>query len=266
MTAFSVVFAPYLPLVVLLAATAVAVLALAWGVWRRARGIGWRVLFLALLLAALANPVLRREQREALDDIVLLVKDHSPSQRLQDRPEQAAKAEDEIRRQVAATPGLELREVDLAGDGRDGTTLFATLRQALAETDRSRLGAVVALTDGEVHDVPKDASAVPAPLHALLTGHKGETDRRITIEQAPSFTVVGEAQKLTVHVEDDAAGVGDVPVTLRQDGKVVAQAQVKPGTSQALTFTVRNEFFLIFVEVANPLFGARPNTAVIGYK
>jgi len=40
----------------------------------------------------------------------------------------------------------------------------------------------VALTDGEVHDVPKDASAVPAPLHALLTGHKGETDRRITIE------------------------------------------------------------------------------------
>ena len=129
--------------------------------WRRARGIGWRVLFLALLLAALANPVLRREQREALDDIVLLVKDHSPSQRLQDRPEQAAKAEDEIRRQVAATPGLELREVDLAGDGRDGTTLFATLRQALAETDRSRLGAVVALTDGEVHDVPKDAERRP---------------------------------------------------------------------------------------------------------
>ena len=84
---------------------------------------------MALLLAALANPVLRREQREALDDIVLLVKDRSPSQRLQDRPQQAAKAEDEIRRQVAVTPGLELREVDLAGDGRDGTTLFATLRQ-----------------------------------------------------------------------------------------------------------------------------------------
>ena len=37
MTAFSVAFAPYLPLAVLLTATAVAALALAWGVWRRAR-------------------------------------------------------------------------------------------------------------------------------------------------------------------------------------------------------------------------------------
>jgi hypothetical protein len=63
------------------------------------------------------EPDLRREERQALDDIVLVVKDASPSGRLAGRPEQLAAAEEEIRRRLGATPGVELREVELEGRG-----------------------------------------------------------------------------------------------------------------------------------------------------
>jgi hypothetical protein len=240
MGSLSLVFDPHLPWPVLAAAALVSALAVGWGLWRRARGAGWRLLFLSLLLLALANPVLRREEREPLDDVVVVVKDRSPSQRLADRPAQLAGAEEEVRRRLAAVPGVEVREVEVGGDGRDGTTLFGSLADALAETDPARLGAVLALTDGQAHDAPAadPAAAVPAPFHALLTGREGETDRRLTVEQAPSFAVVDEPQTLTVRVEDDAPASGPVPITLRQDGRVVAQAQAQPGTAQQLAFTL----------------------------
>src|SRR3712207_4115697 len=112
MTSLSLVFDPHLPWPVLAAAAAIVALALAWGLWRWARGIGWRFLFLALLLLALANPVLRREEQEALDDIVVVVKDRSPSQGLADRPRQLAGAEEEVRSRLAGMRDVELREVE----------------------------------------------------------------------------------------------------------------------------------------------------------
>ncbi len=62
-----------------------------------------------------------------------------------------------------------------------GTHLFADLNKALADTPPDRLAGVVMITDGEVHDVPKSATALgfDAPVHALLTGAPDEFDRRI---------------------------------------------------------------------------------------
>ena len=237
MSAFRLVFDPYLPWWLLAALAAAALAPLAWAFWRRARGAAWRLLFLALLLAFLANPVLRREERQPLDDLVLLVSDRSPSQTLGDRPAQLAAAERALRERLARMPGVELREVPLQGEAREGTRLFARIGEAVAESDRRRLGAVVALTDGQVHDAPADPAALdsPAPLHALLTGRPDESDRRIRIEQAPGFGVVGEEQSLTVRV-DDTADPSAVPVALRQDGKVVAQLTVPPGQPTPIPF------------------------------
>ena len=53
-------------------------------------GAAWRAVFLALLLLFLANPILRREERAPLDDLVLMLSDRSPSQGLADRPAQLA--------------------------------------------------------------------------------------------------------------------------------------------------------------------------------
>lgn len=237
MSAFSLVFDPHLPpwLLALLAAVALALVGFAF--WRRARGTVWRLVFLTLLFLFLLNPVLRREERSPLDDLVLLVTDRSPSQSLGERPAQVAEAERVLRERLARTPGVELREVPLEGEGREGTRLFSRLQEAIAESDRERLGAVIALTDGEVHDAPADPEALasPAPLHVLLTGRPGESDRRLTVEQAPGFGVVGEEQSLVVRVEDEADSA-PVPVRLRQDGRVVGELAAPPGEPTPIPF------------------------------
>ena len=240
MSAVSLVFAPSLPwwLLAALAASAVALVGLSF--WRRARGALWRAVFLALALLFLANPILRREQRQPLDDLVLMVSDRSPSQGLNDRPAQLDAAERGLRERLGRMPGVELREVRLDGEGREGTRLFTRLQEVLAESDRARLGAVIALTDGQVHDAPADpAKFTPgAPLQVLLTGHSDESDRQLVVLQAPGFGVVGEPQVLEMRVDDAADPAADVPITLRQDGQVVRQFTVRPGAPTQVPFTL----------------------------
>ena len=67
MSAWSLVFAPHLPWWALAALATVAVAITALAFWRRAKGAVWRALFLALLLAFLVNPILRREERAPLE-------------------------------------------------------------------------------------------------------------------------------------------------------------------------------------------------------
>ena len=160
MSALSLVFAPQLPWWLLALLAIVALLLAGIAFWRRARGAIWRAVFLALLLAFLANPILRREERAPLDDLVLLLSDHSPSQSLADRPTQLATAAKTLQERLARLPGVEVREVTLDGDHRQGSLLFSRLREAMAESDRARLGAVIALTDGQIHDAPTDPAAV----------------------------------------------------------------------------------------------------------
>ena len=97
MSATSLVFAPHLPWWLLGAAGRAGVALVALALWRRARGAVWRAAFLALLLLFLANPILRREERAPLDDLVLMLSDRSPSQGLGDRPAQLAEAEAALR-------------------------------------------------------------------------------------------------------------------------------------------------------------------------
>jgi hypothetical protein len=240
MSAVSLVFAPQLPWWLLLALGVTALLLVGLSFWRRARGAAWRAVFLTLVLLFLANPILRREQREPLDDLVLMVSDRSPSQRLGERPAQLDAAERELRERLGRLPGVELREVRMDGESREGTRLFTRLKEALAESDRARLGAVIALTDGQAHDAPADPAefAPGAPLHVLLTGHPDESDRQLVVLQAPGFGVVGEPQTLELRVDDAADPGADVPITLRQDGQVVRQFTVRPGAPTQVPFTL----------------------------
>ena len=126
MSATSLVFAPHLPWWLLGApGRAGASLMVALAFWRRARGAVWRAVFLALLLLFLANPILRREERAPLDDLVLLLSDRSPSQGLADRPAQLAEAEARPARAArAACPASSCARSTLDGESRQGSRLF----------------------------------------------------------------------------------------------------------------------------------------------
>ena len=91
---FSFTFAPLLPALWLgLLALACAGLS-ALFIWRRMRVGIWRILAMALLLALIANPSVRQEERETVPDVALLVVDTSASMRLEERA-QTAKAASE---------------------------------------------------------------------------------------------------------------------------------------------------------------------------
>src|SRR6185312_10493466 len=102
-----------------------------------------------------------------------------------------------IEAQAAKLPGLELRTITVPEGGNAGTRLFAAIDRALADIPRARLGGVVAITDGQAHDIP-DA----APFNVLIPAKGEQTDRRLRVIEAPSYGIVGRPETLRVAIED----------------------------------------------------------------
>ncbi len=241
---WSVGFAPVLPLWLIAALAGVGVLLVVFGLLRRVRGSWLRTGALAALVLALMNPIVQREEREGLPTVVAMVVDKSPSQSLDGRDEATESARAEMARRFGEFENIELREIDAGAITRgvttDGTELFGALQDNLADVPPDRLGAVLMLTDGQVHDVPGDGAGFlgGAPLHALLSGREGERDRRIVIDSAPRFGIVGEEQTVTYRVldEGDNSPRATLRVTITADGVPLAQQFVTAGETATLTF------------------------------
>ena len=231
MDGYTLTFAPLLPwgLFAAMAAATAAVLGL--GLRKRSSGIGFRTLAAAALLLAIARPTVTAEQRTELADVVLVVADASPSQQLGDRAAATSSAVQAIQDELADDGGLEVRAVTVAGGG-PGTNLFAAVRSAVADVPPDGVAGVVLVTDGQVHDVPEDASALgfDAPVHAVLTGAPGERDRRLVVDGAPRYGIVGEAVKFRVTLLDEAAVGQAEPVRITVPGGHVAERVLQVGT------------------------------------
>jgi hypothetical protein len=208
----------------------------------RSRGAAIRTLALALVVLALANPSLTREDRDPLTSIAIVVVDKSPSQNFGDRTQQTEAARAAVVDRLSHIPGLETRVVEAGqADGEtDGTRLFTALTSALADVPSDRVAGVVMITDGRVHDVPADAGALgfAAPVHALITGHKDERDRRVALIAAPRFGIVGQPQTVTFEVEDHGADEKTADVTVRRDGDVVDTRTVPVGVPQTIAIPI----------------------------
>lgn len=227
MSNWSIDFAPFLPVPFFVVAAIVALALVALLFWRRSRGALLRALAIAALLAALANPTLREEERESLANIALVLVDESTSQTLAERPAQAQAIRADLEKKLKGIKNLEVKWFTAARpvDGQtSGTQLFAELNRALANTPPDRLAGVVMITDGQVHDIPPNAAALgfDAPVHALLTGQPDEFDRRIEVIQAPRYGIVGQTRDIEFAVRETgkAGRAGDlVTITVRREGQ-----------------------------------------------
>ncbi|MBR0653426.1 hypothetical protein GXW78_27535 [Roseomonas terrae] len=233
-------FAPVLPLWLLGIAVALALLALAPAIWRGARGVVWRGVTFALILLALANPRLVEESRETRADIALLVVDQSDSARIGTRAEQIEAARREIEARAGRLPDLELRTVEVPEAGNQGTRLFSAVERALAEVPRARLAGVIALTDGQAHDIPAE-SPIDAPFHALMPGRAGETDRRLRVIEAPGFGIVGREVEIRVAVDDLGVpnATGAARLTIRRDGEAPRSESVPVGRDHRIVVPIQ---------------------------
>ncbi len=213
-------FDPALPLWLVAAIGAAAVLASLPALLRGARGWPWRVAALAVLAGWLSGPRLIRETWQNLPDIGLLVLDQSASMQVNGRAAEAAAAASRLRAEALHFPGLELRTVSVGNSG-SGTQLFAALDRALAEVPRDRLAGVIAITDGEVADVPTVAKSPlqHAPLSLLIPARGEEIDRSIELLASPSYGIVGKDVTLEAEVVDHGVShpVGAAAVTIRRN-------------------------------------------------
>lgn len=227
---------PLLPWWLIVLGGAITIIISAFSIYVQAKGAGWRVAAFAFLILAVINPAIRREHRTTVPDIATIIIDRSQSQTIGARARETDMAVTRLRQQLGALPNLETRFIEVPGspDGAQGTRLFGPLENALADVPRERLAGVILVTDGQVHDVPQDGRSlgIDAPVHSIIIGRKDEGDRRLIIENAPRYGIVGNTVTIGFRVVDEGpAGATPRPatVTLRIDGKASQTETVMTG-------------------------------------
>jgi membrane protein implicated in regulation of membrane protease activity len=254
---YGIAFTPLVPAIVLwIGLAAIAVIG-AFLLLGRSRGAAVRVLALALVLLALANPSFTREEREPLSSVAAVVIDKSPSQNFGERTRETAQAQEALVDALKKVKGLEVRVVEAGqADGEtDGTKLFGALASALSDVPVDRVAGAFLITDGRVHDIPANAGAVgfQAPVHALITGRKDERDRRIAIAAAPRFGIVGQAQTITYRLDDQGVSGERAKITIRRDGEVIGERTLASGQTANVEVDIKHAGPNIVEIEASPL-------------
>ncbi len=276
MTRTTIVFQPLLDpwlIAVLALAGAGLVLLLWWKGGRRTPALV-RLLALGILVLALLDPRLEREKRQPLTDIAVLVIDRSRSQTVDGRMERVRRAEKELRVMLGGLENTEVRQVVLRpGDGRDGTELVGALREALADVPPERFAGALLVTDGRVHDMPENPKdALPpgysGPVHVLIDGRRNERDRRVVVDRAARYGIVGKQQTIRFHVEQNGGRKGGrIGVTIRVDGEEWGVLKVTPGKPVEMELPVGHAGQNITEIIAEPMDGGelslRNNHAVV---
>jgi hypothetical protein len=250
--------APLIPPLLLACVGLVALLLVAALWWRRARGAAWRSAAVLGLVLALVNPTAVVEERRPLPDVALIVVDESASQGIGERKARTDTALQQVQSRLSGQKELEVRVVRTGGSsglGGDGTRLFESVERALGDVPRSRLSGVVMITDGQVHDAPKDAASVriPAPVHVLLTGNRNEVDRRLVVERSPTYGIVGKPQTMTLRIDEGGSQRGEaVRVDIRRDGGEPQSVRIPVNVPTEIDFTLDHGGATVFEIAVEP--------------
>ncbi|WP_120499314.1 hypothetical protein [Roseovarius sp. EL26] len=229
----SILFDPLLPWSFITTLFGMVLCGLGLSLWRGLSGWALRTLAACVVLVALTGPVMQQEERDKLDDIVFLVDDRTASQTLGDRRAETSKAFDTLQQRLAARADTELRTI-VVEDGPDnsGSRVMAALSDAVAEAPQGRIAGAILLSDGRVHDIDR-APNIPAPLHLLHSGREDDWDRRLTIDNAPAFAILGEEIQMTLRIDDlGTAAPSDtqVPLDVSIDGAEPQRFEVSVNT------------------------------------
>ncbi len=252
-----VTFSSLVPLPILLSVLGIGILLAGYAFYRKSRAAGLRIIAFIVLAAAVLDPRATIENRTPLDDVAVVVVDESLSQQLGTRPDRTAATEAGLTAALDRLESVDVRTVRVSpratGPRSDGTRLFETVANAIADVPSSRLGGVVLVTDGIVHDVPAPEQAgISAPVHVLLTGERDERDRRLVVVEAPEFGLVDKTVAIRVRAEDTDLEPGTpIAASLRTDGGATQPFTMRAGeTIEVVTALDHPGLNVIEIEVA----------------
>jgi len=188
------------------------------GAWPRAGAA-------AALALLLAGPAWERRVPAEGQDVVLLVRDRTPSSEIPERAEAIATAADAAARRLAGIPGIEVRRLDVSDDPA------ARIVEAIGAVPAGRLSAVVLVSDGQIRPPADGALPGGAPVHLLLPGQAGQIDRRVRFLAPPAYAIVGRPLEIEAVVEDLGSQGAGAPIEIRIQGTAngVERRSVRPG-------------------------------------
>lgn len=233
-------FDPLLPWLWVAALIGLAVAAALLATATKLRSDFQRLLAALFLGLALSGPQLVSENRRPLPDTVIVLKDTSDSIQLGERSEIADAVDIAIREQLTAQGPIDIVSVAIPPDA-DGTRVAMALTDALASVPTGRLGGVIALTDGQAHDVTEATAAVMPdgiPFHALIIGDPDARDRRISAITAPKFGVVGELANFELRVDDPGHEGERAQIEVRLNGERKARFPITIGQTLSVPLEI----------------------------
>ncbi|CAI3937759.1 VWA domain-containing protein [Commensalibacter papalotli (ex Botero et al. 2024)] len=238
-------FDPLLPVWGIIALAIACVLVLAFSLFNQSyKGLIWRFIALLVFLVWLAGPIILKNHREILPQTILMVMDQSESMSIGKRTEIANQALQQLQDKIPANTRVKI--INLHNISQQGTQLFQALQKATNEIPASQLGGIVLITDGQVHDVPKEfpkfltlPNKKTIPLYALLPASKEQTDRNLKIIHAPAYTIVGKEAKIQLQVNDTGdAHEKSAHLTIVQEDKQPITMEVPVGKPETITVPV----------------------------
>ncbi len=215
-----------------------------------------------LILATLADPQVITSHFSPVPDDVIVAVDRTASQSMGDRTAMTEAIKTALVQKLQLLPNTNIRIVTVDppadSDNDQGTRLFATL-DAMSDVNWSNVAGVIALTDGQIADVPeKSPFGTGVPFYALISGKEGEIDRVAQLDASPRFGLVGEDQVVRFKIND----IGPVnqahqTVNVRISGNNEAPqtVQVKTGEVGEARVRIKNSGENIFNFQADPLPG-----------
>ena len=249
---------PYISLVLWSILAVLVIVAVGISIWKRLGGWPWRFLSFLVVLLALLQPYIFKEQRRKLEDIVLVVTDKSSSQNIQKREQQTLIAEQALEEMFASHTNVRIRKIDVGdSDENLGTKMISQLKSVLSEEPNDQISGIVLITDGEVHDAERDLK-IPAPVHVFLTGERNGFDRRLIVKNAPAFAIVDEPVTMTLLIENiGSEKIVDekVSVGISTDGRAVQRFQIPLGKDVEVKVTLPHAGPNIFELSVDPMDG-----------
>ena len=195
----------------------------------------FKTILLLIIILSMANPTVISENRENIPDTVAVLLDLSPSQDINNRKDIAQKAYNTIKNELEKIDSLDIRFKTI--NGKKGSKIFEPLKSMVGDIPHDRLAGAIIITDGQIIDVPDNQENLnfKAPINVLLTGEKEEKDRRLIIESAPRFGIVGEEINIDIKVEDISANTPNALVTINMNDEIEQSRSIPIGEIVTIT-------------------------------
>ena len=228
-------FYPYISYTLLYFLSFLSLIIVLIGFKYKASGNILRTILIFLILICIANPSIVSENRENIPDTVALILDVSPSQNINNRNKIAQEAYDNLKNKLQKIDNLDLRFKII--QGKNGTNIFEPLSAMVADIPPDRVAGAIVITDGQIQDAPEDLDKYnfKAPVNFLLSGKKDEKDRRLIIESAPRFGIVGEEIEIKIKVEDISSNVPNALVSINMNDDIKQSRSIVIGETVVLT-------------------------------